>query len=94
MDSLGHRCHTRKEKIPKTESKMENGQLKMQTDKAIDDINQRLDRLTIALERQTKDKPVHESESSWVTCTGNPVADIHDGSSHGSEFADLSLPRL
>ena len=50
-----HRCHMRKEKIPKTESKMENGQPKMQTDKAIDDINQRLDRLTIALECQMKE---------------------------------------
>ena len=50
-----HRRHTRKEKIPKTEPKTDNGQPKMQTDKAIDDINQRLDRLTIALERQTKE---------------------------------------
>ena len=50
-----HHCHTRKEKIPKTESKTENGQPKMQTDKAIDNINQRLDCLTIALECQTKE---------------------------------------
>ena len=34
-----HHHHTRKEKIPKTESKTENGQPKMQMDKAIDDIN-------------------------------------------------------
>ena len=50
-----HCHHTRKEKIPKTESKTENGQPKMQTDKAIDDINQHLDCLTIALECQTKE---------------------------------------
>ena len=50
-----HCRHTRKEKISKTEPKMDNGQPKIQTDKAIDDINQRLDRLTIALECQTKE---------------------------------------
>ena len=50
-----HRRHMRKEKISKTEPKTDNGQPKMQTDKAIDDINQRLDRLTIALERQMKE---------------------------------------
>ena len=47
-----HRHHTRKEKNTKTESKTDNGP-KMQTDNAIEDINQRLDRLTIALERRT-----------------------------------------
>ena len=50
-----HRRHTRKEKISKTEPKTDNGQPKIQTDKAIDNINQRLDRLTIALECQTKE---------------------------------------
>ena len=50
-----HRHHTRKEKISKTEPKMDNGQPKIQTDKAINDINQRLDCLTIALECQTKE---------------------------------------
>ena len=50
-----HRRHTRKEKISKTEPKTDNGQPKMQMDKAIDDINQHLDHLTIALERQMKE---------------------------------------
>ena len=50
-----HRRHTRKENIPKMESKTENGQPKMQMDKAIDNINQCLDHLTIALECQTKE---------------------------------------
>ena len=47
-----HCCCMRKEKISKTEPKMENGKPKMQMDKAI---NQHLDCLTIALERQTKE---------------------------------------
>ena len=50
-----HCCHTRKEKISKMEPKTDNGQPKMQTDKATDDINQHLDHLTIALECQTKE---------------------------------------
>ena len=50
-----HRCHTRKEKISKMEPKTDNRQPKMQTDKAIDDIHQHLDCLTIALECQTKE---------------------------------------
>ena len=50
-----HCCHTKKEKISKTEPKTDNGQPKIQTNKAIDNINQHLDCLTIALERQTKE---------------------------------------
>ena len=70
-----HCRHTRKEKIPKTEFKMENRQPKMQMDKAIDDINQHLDHLTIALECQTKEigktskspsPSTNQSSSSWV----------------------------
>ena len=34
-----HHCHTRKEKISKPEPKTDNGQPKMQMDKAIDNIN-------------------------------------------------------
>ena len=51
---MSHCHHMRKEKISKMEPKTEKGQPKMQTDKAINNINQHLDCLTIALERQVK----------------------------------------
>ena len=49
-----HRRHTKKEKISKMEPKMDNGQPKMHTDKALNDINEHLDHLTIAVECQGK----------------------------------------
>ena len=49
-----HCHHTKKEKISKTEPKTDNGQPKMHMDKALDDINEHLDCLTIAVECQGK----------------------------------------
>jgi hypothetical protein len=78
-----HRRHTKKEKISKTEPKTHNGQPKIQTDKAIDDINQRLDRLTIALERQTKEfgktskSPIPNTNQSPRACYMCGKPEVH-----------------